>query len=824
MTASAFGRLLYTDCPPGGGRGAGGGFQVQAQSPDVDPAQSAMAVSWLLYEVQNAWIVQRRPVEDFPLGFAHANGAGFGTAQSCYLGKEATGGRQGNHLADSLLTGDAALYGTIRPAQLWRSPLWRSVPWDSTECPPYEGGPEPGPLTLDAVAEWVCDRPERAVLLTRLLSVLENPAGERVVIVADSADEAMRWITAATLLLPERQALDMSFKVFSAAPLRAEQRVVAAPADLNPQLRPGRVSGVFVLDATACAADEAAASDRAEFLVGKLTGDGDPYDVVDAVELAGQLADGEWPADVDALRTGWALTRPDDPLPPPEALFRWLSGAKPEQRREHGPTVAAMLLGTCLAAQSLRWLDARSTELGIDPAVVRAQLLDAELAEALTGHQPPAAGLSPVPLDDQARRDAESKVASAVLRSSEDVLDAVQIDLVLRLARRHGVNLDLASPPLQRQLHKFAVAWIERPAAWDPRGWARRPEILDLAYGELRERFARTGAQRMMDRIRDVSPYFADRVEEPDDPLYCHLQGALLARTGAEQRQARLSNLLARVSATGDAPRRSAAAARLQEALLLWRAVDADSALLILRQLPARDIASGVANYLDDHLAEAAATPDAELLAVLGDLDKAGWQPSSDRLGALLTAERNVQKFIAGAADKRIIDGRYLRATVRLIHEMDPEVLVIRRHAILNALIASPSPLLGAEVFIAIPRKGTRVARFKPAAALIKLVAEKLGTLELLEDRVDATLWCLLVLADEEFAEAEPGRHERLSKAVAGFARALSDADAVAWRAEMSRHLKSRPELRPAWDMAFGVGAPGQGGLKQSINLWRTRP
>ena len=54
MTADAFGRLLYTDCRAGTGRGAGGGFQIQAQSAGVDAAQARMAVSWLLYEAQNA--------------------------------------------------------------------------------------------------------------------------------------------------------------------------------------------------------------------------------------------------------------------------------------------------------------------------------------------------------------------------------------------------------------------------------------------------------------------------------------------------------------------------------------------------------------------------------------------------------------------------------------------------------------------------------------------------------------------------------------------------------------------------------------------------
>src|SRR5260370_4366367 len=98
-----------------------------------------MAVGGLLYEVQNAWIVQRRAVADFPLGFAHAAGAGYGTSQSRYLGKEATGGRPGNHLADCLLTRDPGRYGTIRPAQLWRSPLRQARPLGTSPCPPLAG-------------------------------------------------------------------------------------------------------------------------------------------------------------------------------------------------------------------------------------------------------------------------------------------------------------------------------------------------------------------------------------------------------------------------------------------------------------------------------------------------------------------------------------------------------------------------------------------------------------------------------------------------------------------------------------------------------------
>jgi len=289
MTAGAFDRLLYTDCRAGTGRGAGGGFQVQAQSAGVDSAQSKMAVGWLLYDAPNAWIMQRRPVEDFPLGFAHACEAGYGTAQSSYLGTEATGARQGNHLADCLLTRDLDLYGPTRPAQLWRSPLWRTQAWDTKDCPQLSDPPPLGPLTVDAIADWLRAGPDRPPVLARLLSVLENPSGRRVVITADGTDTALMWIAAATLLLPVRKALEVSFKVFCSNPMRTGHRIVAVPKDLNAQVIPGRGDSAFVLDAEQGVSDDAQVSERARFWVGLLAGQDDPYDVVDAVELAGSI-------------------------------------------------------------------------------------------------------------------------------------------------------------------------------------------------------------------------------------------------------------------------------------------------------------------------------------------------------------------------------------------------------------------------------------------------------------------------------------------------------------------------------------------------------
>ena len=105
-------------------------------------------------------------------------------------------------------------------------------------------------------------------MLARLLSVLEDPAGRRVVIAAAEPDEALLWIAAATLLLPARAALDVSFKVFCANPPRASQRIVAVPKELNPQFAPGRGDSAFVLDA-----DEAA-SDASRSASGPVSGSG----------------------------------------------------------------------------------------------------------------------------------------------------------------------------------------------------------------------------------------------------------------------------------------------------------------------------------------------------------------------------------------------------------------------------------------------------------------------------------------------------------------------------------------------------------------------
>jgi hypothetical protein len=803
MTAELFDRLLYTDCRPGTGRGAGGGFQIQAQSSGVDSAQSKLAVGWLLYEVQLPWLNQRRPVEDFPPGLAHTQGEGFGTAQGRYVGKEAAGGRDGNHLTDCLLTRDPGLYGPVRPAQLWRSDLWRPEPWDSTDCPQFDAaGLEPGPLTVEAVADWARGAADREPALTRLLSVLEESDGRRVVIVADDPGEAMSWIAAATLLLPSRQALGVSFKVFSSAPIDAKHRIVAAPAALFPRIAPGLVSQRFVLDARTGAADEAETSERAAFFASRFAAaEEDPYDVVDAVELTDALGGGR-----DAMLTAWTLTRPDQPRPEPGALLRWLTGAGPALLSEHGTAVAAMIVQAGPSAEALRWLDgaAAGKGLDIDPAAVRAQLLTAELGEIRDGRAGPVERvLLAAPLDASTQRDAESELSSALLLSSDQ-----QADLLLCLARRYGIQPELA-PPLQRRLGEFVASWINHPAEYHPDSWALRTQILDCAHGVLRDRMAEAGLPGVANAVRRLSRHFADRADLAE-PVDCYIQASLIAGRDRAARVPRLRQLLAGVSDLAQTQPRlaAAAAAGLQQALITCDAIDGDIAVTLLTKLPdSVDIDPMIAERAAGQLTKMSAKPSSGLLDLLASLDRRGKAPKSGQLAKVLEADRSVQAFLRGAADDRLMtDTKYFNRTVAHLGEADTAVVRARLKQILAACLDSRHPNLAPAV----------LASVKPGLArlLVEMWAANLARRALGgRDLVGDGLWLVRCLGNERLPQKVA---EQLEAAVREYASQIPRQFADNWYADVRRELW--PEQQQVWDDLLVQDAP-----RKRRNLWINR-
>lgn len=778
MTAGSFDRLLYTDCRAGTGRGAGGGFQVQAQSAGVDAAQSKMAIGWLLYDPPNAWIMQRRPVEEFPLGLAHASEAGYGTAQGRYLGTEATGARQGNYLSDCLLTRDPDLYGPTRPAQLWRSQLWRAEAWETTDCPQFADAPPLGPLTVDAVAGWLRGRPDQVTVLARLLTVLENPAGRRVVITAARPDEALLWITAVTLLLPARAALEVSFKVFCTNPQRANHRVVAVPKELNPQVAPGRGESAFVLDADEASSDEVEVSERARFWTGLFASAEDPYDVIDAVELAGQFGSGTSGSPADAMTTAWAVTVPDSTLDDTPALFRWLSHADPKLQQEHGPAVVRRILADSTPpAATLRWIDAAAAAGGIDVDRVemRALLLTAEIAEVRAGGTAPADVLAGVTADASALRDADSELSSAILLSPDP-----QVDLLLRLARRHGIEPQL--PPLISRLTEFAAGWIDHPASdYRPADWARREEILDLTHQQLQGRLADHGIAAVKGTLQRLWPHFADSPGDLADPLNAHLQVAAIRALPPDQRPARLSAL---VQQAWLSPRAADAMAGLQRALIEWRALGPAEAFLILPALPDEvPVAPEVIDTALDEIERAAARPTAKALDALRVLYSRRIAPQGQPFRDLLEADEDIHGFVQATQNPRFReDNRWARRCVEHLGRAEPAVTRARLRMLLNACLDFPAPGLGAAVLGVLPEP-------LPRHFIDRWGRELEG-----QRAVHAAVWGVYWADDPKLEKLYP----RLAVKFGELGSRLEPADRERWFADVQHELD--PKLHPAWE------------------------
>jgi hypothetical protein len=782
MTAGAFDRLLYTDCRAGTGRGSGGGFQVQAQSAGVDAAQSKMAIGWLLYDAPNAWIMQRRPVDEFPLGFAHAAEAGYGTAQSRYVGTEATGARQGNHLADCLLTRDLDLYGPTRPAQLWRSPLWRAEPWDSTDCPQFEETPPLGPLSVDAVAEWLRGRPERPAVLAKLLTVLEDPAGPRVVIAAAGPDEALRWIAAATLLLPTRAALDVSFKVFCSNPTRVSHRIAAVPKELNQQVVPGRVDPAFILDAEQAISDAVEASERARFWVGQFASAEDPYDVVDAVELAESLDPGIRRGGTDALVSAWAVTVPDRPLAEPAALFRWLSGADPKLQYEYGPPVVRRILAADPPAATLRWIDTAGAEgrIDVDRGAVRATLLTAEIAEVAAGGFPFGEVLADVDTDASTRRDADSELSSAILLGSDP-----QVDLLLCLSRRHGIDPRLS--PLKERLGTFALGWIDNPARdYSPDRWALRDEILDMAHEQLHGRLAQRGAPGIMDTLLRLWRYFIDRAVDLADPLDCHVQVAAIRALPGKQRPSRLSELTQQARLN---PKAEDAIAGIQLALIEWRALGPAEALVFLPALPSTvPVAQEVLDVAVDEIRRAARRPTAAALNALGALHRHGIAPQGQPFDGLLAADLDVRDFVEATRDPRFQeDIDWGRRWVKKLGRADPAVLHARLGTLLQACLEFAPSGLGAPVL--------RVLRPPQRQALIELWGRELGRSHAIRAAIEGLCW-------HEDSALPDDLRSLIADMLGDFASAFKPADRERWFLQVRDKLN--PEYAKAWTRLVG--------------------
>jgi hypothetical protein len=491
-----FETLIYTDCRPGQGLQGTAGLQFQARSAGADREAMSVVQQSLLYEPPLAWMRERRPVSDYPPSFAHVWNGWLATAAGVYLGREANGGREGNQLTHSIVTRDPGSYGLVRPAQLFGAPFWTDRPAPGMESPPLPEWWQPGPFDAFRAQEFVRGQPDGAALLLALLSALQcigQPDARRVLFVANEAVPVLHWLTAATLLLPQQVALSVGFKVFTTNPAFAPQQVLAVHPDWSSSgASVDNDLGYVVFDLVRHVWSAVDASSTARLWTGLFLTE-DPYDVVDAIEVA---AASGLPDDV-APSLGLAAIMRRKPAPnEARTIVTWLRDAPSHLLETYGRTVADLLVESAgtWSPHLLITLDeaARRAAMGDRAGPVRLALIDAEVRQALTMRSVPPGVVDAPPTGTWGREEETAAVGMivAALRSASPD----QFDAVLRVAGRFGIRVPTAE--LGPALRAFAGHWADHPE-WlhEPDLWPCRDEIVDLLRDELTTRLARYPSQ-----------------------------------------------------------------------------------------------------------------------------------------------------------------------------------------------------------------------------------------------------------------------------------------------------------------------------------------
>ena len=482
MAASDFGTAIYTNCAPGDGLEPIGGMQFQSRSAGVDREILRIIRRHLIYEPPARLLQEHQPVDAFPPSFAHVHDGVFATAAGVYIGREAAGSRQGNHLTQAIVASDARAYRSVRPAQMFRAPFWRTEPEAAKESQRLGPSWQPGPLDAGRASQFVRGEPEGTALLTAILTALlahltstgDHPA-RRVLFISEQPEPVLLWLTAATLLIPQQEALRIGFKVFTSDPAKTSLPVVAVHPGWTRSATVEDDRGYAVFDLTKGRWTAAPESPEAQHWA-RLFGEADPADVTEAVELA--AASGISGSAARDLATAAVLRRP-----PPEdsvrEITRWLRSGPPALREAYGATLVA----TLMHVQDLRLLrEIESITHEQFPGrrdQVRLALLRQELRSALDnpgGFQPSAP-----------RRPVSAAIEPEAVRLVTEALRQARMsafDAVLRVAGRLGVSVPLGG--VHEPTTAFVTFWADNPvAAFDPSQWPSSPPVYDMLRDEL---------------------------------------------------------------------------------------------------------------------------------------------------------------------------------------------------------------------------------------------------------------------------------------------------------------------------------------------------
>jgi hypothetical protein len=685
---TGFETMVYTDCRPGESVTGTAGMGFRARSPGAGAAAMDLVKRNLLYEVPENWMRESRPVPDYPRSYAHIVGQMFASARGVYLGREVSGARQGNHLTHAIVTRDARSYGLVRPAQLLDAPFWVNPPGPVRDSDPLPGRLPRGPFDAHEAQAFIASEFRGAEMLMSLLTVLEQPSkgAQRVLFIARDSGEVLRWLTAATLLLPQARALRIGFKVFTVNPAFATQRVLAIHPDWNSSAATvDNDLGYQVFDLVERRLTPVTPSARASRWVRLFLGE-DPFDVVDAVELSGQGASmsvaitavlGHRPEGVDA-----------------EAAVEWLRTGPDLTVGVYGARVFEVLMAS-IDDWSQSVLDQLFTVLTErrfgDRTVGFRALLRAELRRATAaGAAGPTAGRS-LPADawDEAgRRDAEQAVLAAIRKAPTPHLDAV-----LRVATRFGVKVDYGE--VTGPVELFVAAWADDPGRrYDPAGWPNGAELTArlraVLIGRLSDdlRLARIGSDWWKTLPPPAIP--------PADDLDVALIAARMVESPATERDRFVVDAVDRCRFNAD----PAAAFRRTVGAMWRRAAPRPADAQKIRRAAPKSLRLREADLgpwptrLRD---EPTAHPEA--VAALAELHDGGLLAVDDAVVRLLREQHKIDELIEQI---RTADPRAVEA-VKTLGASEATALELRSDVTIDGLVLSPRPDLATDVVIKVP-------------------------------------------------------------------------------------------------------------------------
>ena len=316
-------------------------------------------------------------------------------------------------------------------------------------------------------------------LLAALLAYLKHDRDvgfRRILFIAEHAEAVMHWLSAATLLIPQQEALRIGFKVFTADPGRSKLPVVA----VHPEWARSAATieddrGYAVFDLVRHQWTTVSASPEAQHWA-RLFCEADPYDVSEAVELAAVSGlTGEAARD---LATAAVLGRAPSPANA-GALTRWLQDGPVALREAYGGTLVGALARLRDITLLLRIDNIAEKQFPGRRDEVRLALLRYELNHALQGQPPPRRTVPLRTVSAAAEAEAARLVTEALRRAREMAFDAV-----LRVGAQFGVSVPLDT--VSEAAAAFVEYWADSPAAgYDPSGWPADPPVYDMLRDEL---------------------------------------------------------------------------------------------------------------------------------------------------------------------------------------------------------------------------------------------------------------------------------------------------------------------------------------------------